>query len=132
VSTGEIPCAVAVDDSSGKAFVANFASNDVTVLDGASDTVVGTMSVGPKPQAIAVDSNNHKVYVVSTHERTVTVLDGHNNSVLGTVRMEKRPFAIAVNSQTHVAAVLNLDGDVTLIDGTTMATSSLSLPKDQR
>jgi uncharacterized protein len=132
VSTGENPCAVAVDDSSGKAFVANFASNDVTVIDGASDAVVGTMSVDPKPQAIAVDSNNHRVYVVSTHERTVTVLDGINNSVLGTVRMEKWPFAIAVNSQTHVAAVLNLDGDLTLIDGTTMATSSLSLPKDQR
>jgi uncharacterized protein len=132
VSTGEIPCAVAVDDSSGKAFVANFASNNVTVLDGASDAVVGTMNVGPKPQAIAVDSNNHKVYVVSTHERTVTVLDGTNNSVLGTVRMEKWPFAIAVSSQTHVAALLSLDGDLTLIDGTTMATSSPSVTKDQR
>ena len=131
-STGEIPCAVAVDDSSGKAFVANFASNDVTVLDGASDTVVGTINVGPKPQAIAVDSNNHKVYVVSTHERTVTVLDGTNNSVLGTVRTEKWPFAIAVNSQTHVVALLSLDGDLTLIDGTTMATSSPSVAKDQR
>ena len=121
-----------MDDSSGKAFVANFASNDVTVLDGASDAVVGIVNVGPKPQAIAVDSNNHKVYVVSTHERTVTVLDGTNNSVLGTVRTEKWPFAIAVNSQTHVAALLSLDGDLTLIDGTTLATSSPSLAKDQR
>lgn len=132
VRTGENPCAVAVDDSSGKVFVANFASNNVTVMDGASDSVVGTVSVGPKPQAIALDSGNHKVYVVSTHERTVTVLDGANNSVLGTVKVEKPPFAIAVNSQTHVAAVLSLDGDLTLIDGTTMATSSPSLPKDQR
>jgi uncharacterized protein len=132
VSAGEIPCAVAVDDSSGKGFVANFASNDVTVIDGASDSVAGTVSVGPQPQAIAVDSNNHKVYVVSTHERTVTVLDGTKNSVLGTVKMEKAPFAIAVNSQTHVAVVLTLDGDLMLIDGATMATSSPSMPKDER
>ena len=132
VSAGKIPCAVAVDYSSGKAFVANFASNDVTVIDGASDSVVRTLSVAPKPQAIAVDSNNHKVYVASTHESAVTVLDGTNNSVLGTVKTEKAPFSIAVNSQTHVAVVLSLDGDLTLIDGTTMATSSPFMPKDER
>lgn len=129
--TGENPCAVAVDYSSGKAFVANFASNDVTVIDGASDSVVSTLSVVPKPQAIAIDSNKHKVFVASTHENTVTVLDGANNSVLGTVKMEKAPFAIAINSQTHVAVTLSLDGDLGLIDETTMATSPL-MTKDER
>jgi YVTN family beta-propeller protein len=124
VKAGEIPCAVAVDYNSGRAFVANFASNDVTVIDGASDSIVGTVSVGPKPQAIAVDSSNHKVYVVSTHESTATVLDGTSNSRLRTVKTGKAPFAIAVNSKTHVAVALSLDGDLTVIDGTTLAVSS--------
>jgi uncharacterized protein len=129
VSVGENPCAVAVDESSGKAFVADFAGYDVTVIDGSDDSVVGKMSLGPKPQAIAVDSKNHKVYVASTKERTVTVLDGTDNSVLGTVKVEHAPFAIAVNSQTHAAVVLSLDGELTLIDGKTMATSSPSMPR---
>jgi len=127
VNAGEIPCAVAVDDSSGKAFVANFASHDVTVIDGESDSVVATVSVGLKPQAIAVDSSNHKLYVASTHESTTTVLDGSNHSVLGTVKTEKEPFAIAVNSKTHVAVVLSLNGELTVIDGTTLAPSSPSI-----
>ena len=130
LNAGEIPCAVAVDYSSGKAFVANFGSSNVTVIDGRSDSVIGTVSTGPKPQAIAVDSTNHKVFVVSTHESTATVLDGINNSVLAVAQTRKAPFAIAVNSKTHVAVALSIDGDLTLIDGTTLATSSPSMPKD--
>jgi len=126
--TGEIPCAVAVDYSSGKVFVANYGSNNVTVIDGATDSVAATVSVGPNPQAIAVDSSNHKVYVASTREGTITVLDGTSNSVLGTIKTGKAPFTIAVNNKSHKAVALGLDGDLTVIDGTTLATSSSSNP----
>ncbi len=122
--TGEIPCAVAVDNSSGKVFVANYGSNNVTVIDGATDSIVATVSVGSNPQAIAVDSGNHKVYVASTREGVITVLDGTNNSALGTVRTGKAPFAIAVNDKSHKAVALGLDGHLTVIDGTTLATTS--------
>jgi YVTN family beta-propeller protein len=125
---GQIPCAVAVDYSSGKVFIANYGSNNVTVIDGATDSVVATVSVGPNPQAIAVDSSNHKVYVASTREGAITVLDGTNHSVLGTLKTGKAPFAIAVNDKSHKAVALGLDGRLTVIDGTTLATSSASNP----
>lgn len=127
LKTGEIPCAVAVDSSSGRLFVANYASGDVTVIDGINDSVVSTVNVGAYPQAIAVDSSSHKVFVVSTRESTTTVLDGMNNNVLGTVRTGQAPFAIAVSPKTHKAVVIGLDGDLTVIDGTTLAVSSPSI-----
>jgi YVTN family beta-propeller protein len=89
---------------------------------------VATVSVGPNPQAIAVDSSNHKVYVASTREGAITVLDGTNHSVLGTLKTGKAPFAIAVNDKSHKAVALGLDGRLTVIDGTTLATSSASNP----
>ena len=121
---GKIPCAVTVDNSSGKVFVANYGSNNATVIDGATDSVLATVSVAPNPQVIAVDSSNHKVYVASTREGAITVLDGTNNSVLGTVKTGKAPFAIAVNNKSHKVVALGLDGHLTVIDGTTLATSS--------
>jgi hypothetical protein len=48
------------------------------------------------------------------------------------VKVQKAPFAIAVNSKSHVAAVLSLDGDLTLIDGNALTTSSPLIPKDER
>lgn len=131
VKVGEIPCAIAVDDSSGRVFVANYGSNDVTVLDGVSDAVLGTVQVNPNPQAIAIDSSNHKVYVASTHSGTTTVLEGTNNSVLDTIKTGKAPFATAVNPKSHTAVAVGLDGDLTVIDGTTLAVSSLSLPESK-
>jgi len=129
LTTGEIPCAIAVDSSSGRVFIANYASGTVTVLDGVNDSVVATVSTGAHPQAIAVDSSNHRVYVMSTQEGTTTVLDGTNNSVLGTVRAAHAPFAIAVNPKSHTAVELGLDGDLMVIDGITLAVSSPSIPQ---
>ena len=124
VTTGEIPCAIAVDSRSGRVFVANYASGSVTVIDGASDSVLVTIKVGAHPQAIEVDSSNHQVYVVSTQAGATTVVDGTNNSVLGTMKTGKGPFAIAVNPKSHKAVALGLDGGLTVIDGTTLAVSS--------
>lgn len=129
VNVGEIPCAIAVDFSSGRVFVANYANNNVSVLDAVGNTVLATVNVNPHPQAIAVDSSNHKVYVASTQAGTTTVLDGTNNSVLGKVKTGRAPFAIAVNPKSHKAVAIGLDGELTVIDGTTLAVSPLSIPQ---
>jgi uncharacterized protein len=132
VNVGEIPCAIAADDSSDRVFVANYGSNDVTVLDGESDAVLGTVKVNPYPQAIAIDSNNHRVYVASTHAGTTAVVDGTDNSVLSTLKTGTAPYAIAVNPKTHTAVTLGLDGDLTVIDGTTLAVSSPSVTESKQ
>jgi uncharacterized protein len=125
-NVGDIPCAIAIDSSSAEVFVANYGSGSVTIIDGTTDLVVATVKVGPHPQAIAVDSGNHRVFIANTRAGTVTVLDGANKRVVGSVRAGEAPFAIAVNSKTHKAVTLGLNGDLTVIDGTTLATSSLS------
>jgi len=131
VNAGEIPCAIAIDDSLGRVFVANYGSNDITVIDGVSDAVLGTVKVNPYPQAIAIDSSNHKVYVASTHSGTTSVVDGTDYSVLGTVKTGTAPFAIAVNPKSHIAVAVGLDGDLTAIDGKTLAVSSSSIPESK-
>jgi uncharacterized protein len=129
--TGEIPCAVAVDPDSGRVFVVNYGSGTVTVIDGVADSVVGTVNAGTHPQAITVDSSNHRVFVASTRESTTTVIDETNNSVLGTARTGQGPFAIAVNPKTHKVVAVGLDGGLTVIDGTTLAVSSPSIPASE-
>ena len=131
VGTGGIPCAIAVDSTSGRVFVANYASGDVTVIDSVNDSVVGTVNVAPHPQAIAVDSSSHRVFVASTREGATTVVDGSNNAVLGTVQTPQDLFAIAVNPKTHKAVAIGLDGDLVVIDGTTLTVSSPSIPQSR-
>jgi YVTN family beta-propeller protein len=123
---GNLPSAIAVDGGSGKVFIADYGSGQVTVIDGATNSAVTTVGVAPNPQAIAVDSSNHKVYVASMRGGAITVLDGTNYSVLATVKTGRNPYAIAINDKSHKAVALGLDGDLTVIDGTTLTTTSLS------
>lgn len=129
VNVGELPCAITIDSSSARVFVANYGSGSVTIIDGTTDSVVKTVSAGPNPQAIAVDSGNHKVFIANARAGTVNVLDGTNMTGAGTVRAGTAPYAIAVNSKTHKAVILGLAGDLTVIDGTTLAVSSPSGPQ---
>lgn len=46
------------------------------------------------------------------------------NLVIATVKTGKAPFAIATNDKTHKAVVLGMMGELTVIDGTTLAAST--------
>jgi YVTN family beta-propeller protein len=131
VNVGELPCAIAIDSSLNRVFVANYGSGNVTIIDGATDSIVGTTNAGPSPQALAVDSGNHKVFAANTRAGTVTVLDGISQTEVGTIKTRGAPFAITVNSKTHKVVTLGLGGDLTVIDGTTLAMSSPSNPQSK-
>jgi YVTN family beta-propeller protein len=127
LNAGANPSSVAVDSTLGKVFVTNYASDNISVIDCVNDSVVATVKAGALPQAIAVDSSNHKVFIASTHAGTITVLDGTTLTVTGAIETGKAPFTVAVNSKTHKAVVLGLAGDLTVIDGMTLTTSSPSI-----
>src|SRR5947199_25309 len=61
---------------SGRAYVANGGSNNVTVIDTTSNTVVGApIPVGIFPNGVGVDPTVHRAYVVNRGSTAVTVID---------------------------------------------------------
>jgi len=55
VAAGTSPRAVAINPVTNKIYVANTNSNNVTVIDGATNTVVTTVAVGSTPFAVAIN-----------------------------------------------------------------------------
>ena len=117
-AAGATPAAVAVNPVTNKVYVANEGSDDVTVIDGATDGTT-TVPIGPHPVAVAVNPATNKVYVaVATG---VTVIDGTTH-VTTTLTAGTGPAALAVNAVTNKVYVANHDSDsVTVIDGTTLS-----------
>jgi YVTN family beta-propeller protein len=107
VLTGSMPDAVAVDEAANKIYVANYAADSVTVIDGATMKPVATMAVGHLPQALAVDSKRHRVFIANTHSNDVTVIDGSTNRALATIPAGKNPYAVAVDPGNGDAYVAN-------------------------
>src|SRR5260370_3514295 len=126
VSVGKTPDAVAINPVTNRIYIANQGSNNVTVIDGASNTAI-TVSVGSRPIAVAVNPATNKVYVANQNSNNVTVIDAANNNATTTVNAGSSPSAVAVNPLTNKIYVADSESNnVTVIDGGTNTTSTVS------
>jgi YVTN family beta-propeller protein len=112
------------------AFVANHGSNNVSVIDTATNppSVVATVAVGKGPLAVAVAPDGKHAYFsndnfgIGSPPGTVSVIDTTANppSVMATVTVGLAPAGIAVTPDgTHAYVTNALDGTVSVIDTTT-------------
>ena len=107
IATGQQPMAVAVNETTNKAYVVNHNSNSVTVIDGKTRTAVATIPTGAGPEGIAVNPVTNRIYVANSGENSVTVIDGATDTVIATVRTGSYCQAVAVNPVTNRIYVAN-------------------------
>jgi hypothetical protein len=125
--------AVAVNETTGRAYVANHDSNNVTVIDGKSRSVAATVQAGAGPEGIAVNPATNRVYVANAGDSTVTVIDGATNRVVATVRSGGYSQAVAVlGAANRVYAANNSGHSATVIDGVTHAGTTFRVGQGPR
>src|SRR6516225_2190272 len=74
------------------AYIANSGSNDVSVIDTATNKVTATIPVGAFPLGIAVTPDGGNVYVTNSNSATVSVIDPVSNTVIDTVPVGTQPY----------------------------------------
>jgi len=123
---GEYPFAVAVNATTNKIYVANYNSNNVTVIDGATNRTT-TASAGGNPFAVAVNSATNKIYVADSGSNDLAIIDGATNLTM-TVTVGIYPRAVAIDPFTNTIYVVNYNSaDVSVIDGVTNLVTSVSV-----
>ncbi len=125
VTVGAYPVAIAANPTTNKIYVVNQNSNNLTVIDGATDGT-NTVLTGNAPDAVAVNTATNKIYVANGGSDSVTVVNGSTNRTT-TVAVGDYPVAVAVNAVTNKIYVANYyAGNVTVIDGATDRTTTAS------
>jgi len=101
-------------------YVANADSNNVTVIDAATDTVATTIAVGSEPRNPAVNRDGTRVYVPNRFSDSVTVINGVTNTVITTISsVGDEPYSAAVGSDgTRVYVANKSDNTLAVIDAT--------------
>src|SRR5574337_284691 len=85
------------------AYITNQGSNNVSVIDTATNTVTATVNVGDNPRGVAVNPAGTKVYVTNYGSNNVSVIDTATNTVTATVNImvynpnTVDPSGVAVN-----------------------------------
>jgi len=120
ITTGTFPDKVGVNPTTNMVYVATGNSvSQVSVINGANNTVVATLSNGSNPQGIGVNSVSNKIYVPNQNTSNVTVIDGSTNTVATTIPVGNQPDAVAVDSGSNTIYVANYgNGNVSQISGT--------------
>jgi YVTN family beta-propeller protein len=85
VNVGSDPYSVVFDPLTNQAFVGNYYSANVSVVSGATDTLVATVPVGQNPEDLADDPATGQVFVVNQGSNNVSVISAFNDSVVATI-----------------------------------------------
>jgi YVTN family beta-propeller protein len=107
---------IAVDTSTGLAYVTSTDDNTVTTVSTVTGAVVRRTNVGPATGnsllSVAVDPRTHQVFVASYDAHQVVVVDGGTGHVTARVGVGGAPVDIAVDAPTGKAYVA--DGSATI------------------
>jgi YVTN family beta-propeller protein len=98
---------VAVNPHTNKVYVAKFSSPTISVIDGATNTISATITVGAYPNGVVVNPSTNTIYVANSGAGTVSVINGSTNTVSATIPIGVNPFGIAVNPSTNRAYAAN-------------------------
>ncbi len=102
------------------AYVTNADSNNLSVLDISTNTVVTTIPVGSGPSGVAVSPAGTRVYVTNVISNDLSVIDTALKTVVATIPVLPAPVGIAINpAGTRVYVANNISGHVTVIDAMT-------------
>jgi YVTN family beta-propeller protein len=107
-------------------YITNNQSNNVSVIDTATNTVIVTIPVGKQPSGIALSPDGSRVYVMNTGENTISVIDTATNKVGTTIALGGRPRLgpelMAITPDGKNLYVTLMRGSVLVIDTATNAT----------
>lgn len=118
--SGPSPEAVAYDLANGYLYVSDSYYNNVSVINGGTNSIVASIAVGEWPVGVAYDDGNGYLYVANEQSNNVTVINGATDSVVTSIAVGTAPLGLAYDRMNGYLYVVNLESnDVSVINGET-------------
>jgi YVTN family beta-propeller protein len=125
-------CTISSIDFGPFAYVANSLDDTVSVINTATNTVVGLIPVGSNPVGIAITPDGTRAYVTNFLSGSVSVINTATNTVIGTVFVLFLPKGIAITPDGARAYVANTGSDaVSAIDIATNTVIGAPIPVEE-
>jgi YVTN family beta-propeller protein len=99
IAVGNQPIYLAVDEQRNRVYVSNQADNTISVIDGATNTVLRTVRVGHSPNGVAVNQKTNTIYVANLTGASLSIING-TKLTTSTLRLGPYPAKVAVNPFT--------------------------------
>jgi YVTN family beta-propeller protein/VCBS repeat-containing protein len=124
IPLGDFPEELAITPNGSRVYVTNHSSNNVSVIDTATNIVIATIPIAQGPEGVAATPDGTRVYVASISD-IVSVIDTATNTVTATIDLSPDPNTVEVLGDVAIspdgsrAYVTHFAGEVTVIDTAT-------------
>jgi len=117
---GMHPKGVAVNAETHRVYVTSRDNDRLYMIDGLTNTVLGSVKVGDEPWGVAVNRNTNKVYVANYASGNLFVLDGATLTIQTMFWIGPQPIFVDINENTNtVFAVTYGNDNLVVINGIT-------------
>ena len=99
IPVGNTPFGVAITPNGQYAYITNWGSGTVTVIETATNTVADTITVGARPEGLVIAPDGKHVYVNDNGDGSVSVIDTATNAVVDTWAVGHSPYGIAITPE---------------------------------
>ncbi|AUY53769.1 IPT/TIG domain-containing protein [Streptomyces sp. CB01881] len=97
IPVGSSPLGVALTPDGARAYVANRASNTISVIDTVTNSVTATIAAAGSPFLTAVSPDGTRVYVTLFDDGTLGVIDTATNTLTATIAVGAAAVAVALS-----------------------------------
>jgi YVTN family beta-propeller protein len=121
---------IAITPNGKYGYLAGSKSNQVSVLNTSSNTVIKNITVGLSPVGIAITPNGQYAYVANSNSNTTSVISTSTNSIITTISMTNAPWGVAVSPNGKYVYVSQFNGTAISVISTQTNTviSTISTP----
>jgi YVTN family beta-propeller protein len=121
LSVGSDPTALAVGLGGGRLYVANQKSDNVSIIDALTGSIVGSvyLGAGSSPMGLTFNPESGDLYVTEGTANTVAVVNTTTYSVEQLIRVGSEPGAVVTDPVGRVLVAETGSNNITVIDGQT-------------
>jgi YVTN family beta-propeller protein len=106
---GNVPRGIVFNPQSNRVYVSNYGSDNVKVVDGVTDSIISTITVGDGPTALFHNPSGNKIYCSNVGAPgpntpavcTISVIDALSNTVIKTITAGDEPTAFCYSTNNN-------------------------------
>jgi YVTN family beta-propeller protein len=128
IPVGDDAVGIAYNSANEDLYITNKADNTVSVIDGATNAIVGSPILVKEVGGIAYNSVNGKIYATDTFANTLAVIDTTTNTIVQHMVIEYSPNGVAYDSANGFIYVVASETNEVYVIATTL---SIIAPPDR-
>ncbi|MBK6698422.1 MAG: beta-propeller fold lactonase family protein [Saprospiraceae bacterium] len=114
--------------TNGFAYIPNLNSDNVSVINTLTNTIIATITVGDGPYGVSVKPDGTSIYVTNFLSNNVSIINASTNSVVTTIAVGINPGGVSISPDGLKAYITNINSDNVSVINTVTNTVVATIP----